>query len=342
MFKRATLKDLANELNLTVSAVSKALSNHPAMSETTKELVRQTAKKLNYQQNKIALSLKTGKSHVIGVIIPSAEKNFFGSVVHGIEKIINPMGYNLLLFQSNESIEYEIKGIDTFLHANVDGIIASIAKETTHYEHYSEIKKRNIPLILFDRAEESLGVHTVKIDDYTGGYIATEHLIKKGYKHIAHISGLHHVQIFNDRYKGYLAALKSYNLDSNENMVFHGKNSIESGREGMKKLLELNEKIDAVFCVEDFTALGALQVLKEANIKIPKEFGIIGFANESFSQYISPSLTTIDQQTVHMGEQAAQLFLNLKDRKNIYAKIESVILNPIIIERESTKRKQLH
>ncbi len=339
MFRRATLKDVANELNLTVSAVSKALSNHPAMSETTKELVRKTAAKLNYQQNKIALSLKTGKSHVIGVIIPSAEKNFFGSVVHGIEKIINPMGYNLLLFQSNESIEYEIKGIDTFLHANVDGIIASIAKETTHYEHYTEIKKRNIPLILFDRAEESLGVHTVKIDDYTGGYIATEHLIKKGYKNIGHIAGLQHVQIFGDRLKGYLDALKSYNMECHDSMVFHGKNSIESGREGMKYLLEHNEKIDAVFCVEDFTALGAMQVLKEANIKIPKEVGIIGFANESFSQYISPSLSTIDQQTVHMGEEAANLFLKLKDRKNIYAKIESIVLNPIIVERDSTRRK---
>jgi LacI family transcriptional regulator len=308
------------------------------MSDATKKLVKETALKLNYQQNKIALSLKTGKSHIIGVMIPSAEKAFFGSVVHGIEKIINPLGYNLLLFQTNELTAYEVRGIDTFLQSNVDGIIASIAKETTHYEHYEEIKQRNIPLILFDRVEESLGVHGVKIDDYAGGYMATEHLIKKGYKHICHIAGLQHIQIFRDRLKGYKDALKAHKIKFEEAMVYYGKNSIESGGEGMKDLLRRNIKIDAIFCVEDFSALGAIQVLKEANIKIPKEMGVIGFANESFSKYISPSLTTIDQQTINMGEEAAKLFLKLKDKKSIYNKLVCTTLQPIIIERASTQK----
>ncbi|MBL7727139.1 MAG: LacI family DNA-binding transcriptional regulator [Dinghuibacter sp.] len=339
MVKNTTLKDVARDLNITVSAVSKALSDHPAMSEATKKLVKETAAKLNYRQNRIALSLKTGKSHIIGVMIPSAEKLFFGSVVHGIEKIINPMGYNLLLFQTNESLEYEKRGIDTFLQANADCIIASIAKETTHYEHYAEIKKRNIPLILFDRAEESLGVHSVKIDDYKGGYMATEHLIKKGYRHIGHIAGLQHVQIFKDRFCGYRDALKAHKMTFDEGLVYYGKNSIESGDEGMASLLNSNRKLDAVFCVEDFTALGAMQVLKEKQVKIPKQMGVIGFANESFGKYISPTLTTIDQQTILMGEEAAKLFLKLNKRKNIYGQIDSVVLEPIIVERESTKRK---
>ncbi len=339
MFKKATLKDIAKELNITVSAVSKALSNHAGMSDTTKDMVKKTASKLNYQQNRIALSLKTGKSHIIGVMIPSTEKLFFGSVVHGIEKVINPLGFNLLLFQTNESIEYEIKGIDTFLQANVDCIIASIAKETTHYEHYAEIKKRNIPLIIFDRAEESLGVHSVTIDDYKGGYMATEHLIKKGYKHIAHLAGLQHVQIFKDRFRGYRDALRANKMKYDESMVYYGKNSIESGGEGMLNLLSKHSKIDAIFCVEDFTALGAMQVLKEKGIKIPKQMGVIGFANESFGKYISPTLTTIDQQTINMGEEAAKLFIELIDREDIYAKLESVVLQPIIIERESSRKK---
>lgn len=338
LFKKATLKDIAKELNITISGVSKALSNHPAISIATKELVKKKAKELNYQQNKIALSLKTGKSHIIGVMIPSAEKQFFGSVVHGIEKIINPKGYNLLLFQTNESLEYEIKGLDTFLQANVDCIIASIAKETTHYEHYREVKERNIPLILFDRAEESLGVHSVKIDDYKGGYIATEHLIQKGYKHIAHLAGLQHVQIFKNRLLGYKDALKDYNRPFIESMVYYGKNSIESGATGMEHLLGLNNKVDAIFCVEDFTALGAMQILKQRNIKIPTKMGVVGFSNESFSNYISPTLTTIDQQTITMGEEAAKLFLKLQNKKNFYSKLESVILQPIIVERESTNR----
>jgi LacI family transcriptional regulator len=339
MFKKATLKDIAKELNITVSAVSKALSNHSGMSDTTKDLVKKTAEKLGYQQNRIALSLKTGKSHIIGVMIPSADKLFFGSVVHGIEKIINPLGFNLLLFQTNELPEYEVKGIDTFLQANVDCIIASIAKETTHYEHYAEVKKRNIPLILFDRAEESLGVHSVTIDDYRGGYMATEHLIKKGYLHIGHIAGLQHVQIFNDRLKGYKDALLANKMPYNDDMVYYGKNSIESGAEGIKHLLDNNDKIDAVFCVEDFSALGAMQTLKERHIKIPKEMGVVGFANESFGKYISPTLTTIDQQTIHMGEEAAKLFVKLMDSENIYGQIKSIVLQPIIVERGSTKKK---
>jgi LacI family transcriptional regulator len=339
MFKKATLKDIARELNITVSAVSKSLNNHSAMSDATKDLVQKTAARLNYQQNRIALSLKTGKSHIIGVMIPSADKLFFGSVVHGIEKIINPLGFNLLLFQTNESPEYEAKGIDTFLQANVDCIIASIAKETTHYEHYAEVKNRNIPLILFDRAEESLGVHSVKIDDYKGGYMATEHLIQNGYRNIGHIAGLQHVQIFKDRFRGYRDALLANGMQFNETMVYYGKNSIESGGEGMQHLLNNNSKIDAVFCIEDFTALGAMQLLKDQHIKIPKEMGVIGFANESFGKYISPTLTTIDQQTVHMGEEAAKLFIKLMDRKHIYNNLESVVLEPIIVERASTKRK---
>jgi LacI family transcriptional regulator len=338
MFKKATLKDIAKKLNISTSAVSKALSDHPGMSTDTKNLVKETAKKLNYQQNKIALSLKSGKSHIIGIMIPSAEKIFFGSVVHGIERIITPLGFNLLLFQTNESEEYEIRGIDTFLQANVDCIIASIAKETIHYEHYQEIKKRNIPLILFDRIEASLDVHSVQIDDYKGGYLATEHLIKKGYKNIGHIAGLQNVQIFKNRFNGYKDALLANKMKFDASMVYYGKNSIESGAEGMETLLNNNKKIDAVFCVEDFTALGAMQLLKEKGIKIPSQMGIIGFSNESFGKYISPTLTTIDQQTKQMGEEAANLFIKLLKRTDIYAKLESVVLQPIIIERESTNK----
>lgn len=338
MFKKATLKDIANELNITISGVSKALSNHPSMSDATKKLVKETAERLNYQQNKIALSLKTGKSNIIGVIIPSAEIYFFGSVVHGIEKVINPLGYNLLLFQSNESVDFEKRGIETFLQSNVDGIIASLAKENTTFDHYKKICERNIPLVIFDRAEESIGAHSVTIDDYRAGFLATEHLIRKGYKYIAHIAGLQNVQIFKDRVKGYKDALKAYKMYFDEKMIYFGSNSIESGGEGMRELLNNNENIDAVFCVEDFTALGAMQVIKEKNINIPHEMGIIGFSNESFDRYISPTLTTIDQQTVNMGEEAAKLFLKLKDQENIYLTQEKIVLQPIIIERESTKR----
>ncbi|MBE7178999.1 MAG: LacI family DNA-binding transcriptional regulator, partial [Mucilaginibacter polytrichastri] len=197
MRQKITIHDIARELNVTVSTVSRALNNHPAISQATKAAVKETAARLNYRQNKLASSLRSGKSHIIGVIIPSAEISFFGSVVHGIEKVANANGYNVLLFQSNELYEYEERGIETLIRSQVDGIIASIAKETTHLDHYLEIKKNNIPLIFFDRANSEFGVPTVTVDDYRGAFIATEHLIGQGYKRIAHISGQQHIRIFN-------------------------------------------------------------------------------------------------------------------------------------------------
>ena len=339
MFKKTTLQDIANATNLTPSGVSKALSNHPAMSETTKELVRNTAKKLNYQQNKIALSLKTGKSQIIGVIIPSAEKNFFGSIVHGLEKIITANNYNLLLFQTNESKEYEKRAIETFIYSGVECIIASPAKEDLDLKHYLELKKRNTPLILFDRADTSIDIPSVTIDDYTGGYIATEHLLSKGYTKIAHVGGLQNIKIFKQRLLGYQDALKAHEIPLNKNLIVYGQNSIESGKLCLQQLIDSGEKFDAVFAVEDFTALGVMQILKQNNIRIGKDVGLIGFANESFGEYISPSLSTINQQTIKMGEEIGNLFFRLNKKEKFYAgDVERIILEPILVERESTNR----
>ena len=177
MEAKTTIHDIARELNTTASTVSRALNDHPSISLATKKAVNQTAHKLNYRQNRIAASLRLGKSKILGVIIPSAEINFFGSVVHGIEKIANENGYNVLLYQSNELPDFEKKGIETFLRSRVDGVLASIAKETTRPDHFLEIKKRGIPLVLFDRADDDLGISSVVINDYKGAFKATEHLI---------------------------------------------------------------------------------------------------------------------------------------------------------------------
>jgi len=339
MFKRTTLQDIAQATSLTPSAVSKALSNHPGMSEATKEMVRKKAKELNYQQNKIALSLRTGKSKIIGVIIPSAEKNFFGSVVHGLEKIITANNYNLLLFQTNELKEFEQRAIETFIYSGVECIIASPAKEDLNLKHYIELKKRNTPLILFDRADTSIEIPSVTIDDFAGGFNATEHLIEKGYTRIAHIGGLQNIKIFKERLLGYQEALRKHHLPINKNLIVYGKNSIESGKACTQQLIDSKEAFDAIFAIEDFTALGAMQALKQNNIKIGKEVGLIGFANESFGEYISPSLSTVDQQTIRMGEEIGNLFFKLIKKENFYeGPTERIILQPVLIERESTNR----
>jgi LacI family transcriptional regulator len=337
---KVTLMDIARELNITAATVSRALNNHPAIKESTKKTVRQVAEKLQYQPNKIASSLRSGKSNIIGVIIPSAEINFFGSVVHGIEKVANENNYNVLIYQTNELYEYEKKGVQTFLRSQVDGVLASISKESINLDHYNEIKKRGVPLILFDRAVDTLGVSSVVVDDYAGAFAATKHLIMQGCRRIAHIGGQQHVSIFNQRLKGYIDALNVHGIAVDDDLIVFGKVSIESGRDRMQKLLALSNKPDGLFAVEDFTALGAMQTIKSAGLKIPDQMAIIGFANEPFGEYITPSLSTVNQQTVQMGEEAAKLFFSSVDKKGAGSTNPfKLVLQPELICRQSSQKK---
>lgn len=334
-----TITDIANELNTTAATVSRALNNHPSISEKRKKTVQEAAIRLKYKRNKIASSLRLGQSGVIGVIIPSAEINFFGSVVHGIESMANKSGYNILIYQSNEEREYEAKGIETFLSARVDGILVSIAKNTTEYSHFVAAKASNIPIIFFDRANNDLGIHSVVIDDYKGAFIATTHLIEQDYKRIAHISGPPHLKIFNDRLKGYMGALQAHDISINHDLIYQGNVSIEAGREAIRHFLKMPDPPDAVFAVEDFTALGAIKELKENGIKIPDDFGIIGFANEAFGEHITPTLSTIDQQTVQMGKESFKLLMQLMGNSKNITIPQNIVLDPIPIFRNSSTRR---
>ncbi len=335
-----TIADIARELNITAATVSRALNNHPRIKESTKQAVREMAIRLNYQPNKIASSLRLGRSNIIGVIIPSAEITFFGSVVHGIEKVANEKNYNVLIYQTNEQYEYEKKGIQTFLQSRVDGVLASISKETINLDHFAELKRRGVPLVLFDRASDLLGVSSVVVDDYTGAYEATRHLIKQGCKRIAHIGGQQHISIFNQRLKGYIDALNVSGISLEEDLIVYGKVSIDSGYACMQQLLATKNPPDAVFAVEDFTALGAIQALKDAGISIPEQVAIAGFANESFGAFITPSLTTVNQQTAIMGETAARLFFEgLKKGGPVAGAVQKKILEPQLIIRASSSRK---
>ncbi len=335
---RATIADIAREANTTAATVSRALSDHPRISIETKRSVQEAATKLNYKRNRVASSLRLGKTHLIGVIIPSAEINFFGSVVHGIESIANLNGYNVLLFQSNEIKDYEEKGVETFLSARVDGILISLAKGTLDYEHLEQIKKRGIPIVCFDRTNDKLGIDAVVIDDHKGAFLATQHLIDQGYTRIAHIAGPPHLKNFNERIRGYKDALQAANMQVDESLIYYGNVSLESGREGARNLLSLPEPPDAIFATEDFTALGVIKELKERGIKIPAEFGIIGFANEQFGEHISPTLSTVDQQTIQMGRSALSLLMEKIEKKDEENEPRTIILEPVLVVRESTSK----
>lgn len=342
MQPKITISDIAKELNVTPATVSRALSNHPAISLKTKEAVQKTARRLKYKKNTIAASLQSGKTNVIGIIIPSAEIPFFGSVIHGIESIANLNGYSILIYQSNENMELEVKGIETFLSARVDGILASISKNTVDFTHFLEVKARNIPLVFFDRTNDDLQLPSVVIDDFRGAFLATEHLIKQGYKRIAHITGSENIRIWNTRLKGYKKALSTYNIPFDPSLIYVGNITIESGKEAVKFFFEKENPPDAIFAVEDFTAMGAIKELKDRNIKIPQQVGIVGFANELFAEHISPALSSIDQQTVLMGKESIRLLLELIKQKEVKKQtIRKIILEPIPVFRESSMKKKL-
>lgn len=338
---KITITDIANELKTTPATVSRALNDHPSISLKRKKLIRETAARLKYQRNKIASSLRLGQSGLIGVIIPSAEINFFGSVVHGIESVANKNGYNVIIYQSNESGEHEAKGIETFLSARVDGILVSIAKDTTVYSHFLAAKASGIPIVFFDRANDDLGIHSVVIDDYQGAFLATRHLVEQGYKRIAHISGPSHLKIFNDRLKGYMGALRASDMRIDFDLIYQGDVSIEAGRKGIRQFLGTTDPPDALFAVEDYTALGAMKELKDHEIRIPEEFGVIGFANESFGEHITPTLSTIEQQTVEMGKASFQLLMELMSNHSgtgVTADAK-IVLEPLPVFRSSTLRQ---
>jgi LacI family transcriptional regulator len=335
---KVTLKEIAKELGIAPATVSRALSNHPEISDSTKKKVKAAAKRMGYRTNQIASSLRSGITNNIGVLIPNAEHWFFGSVINGISNLASKKGYNVLIYQSNETEEFERKGIETFIDARVDGIIVSVSKRTTNYAHFDNARKLMVPIVFFDRIYDSVQFSSVTIDDQLGGFLATESLIRSGYKRIAHTTGPLYVKAFSERLKGYKNALEHYHIDFDEKLVFNGECSVASGQMGVQYYMGLEHKPDAIFAVEDFTALGTLKELKKLSIKVPDEMGVFGFCNDPFGDYLSPSLSSVDQKTIQMGEEAFNLLYESLHNTSGRTNIQRRILIPELIERESSKK----
>lgn len=336
---KTTIHDIAKKLNITASTVSRALRDHPRISEETKKAVLRVAQKLNYQPNHIAAALRKGRSNIIGIIVPTVDRAFFSSVVRGIEEIANASNYNVMIVQTYDDPEKETKTVEALLNARVDGIIASHGKETRNYEHFRKIKEKGIPLILFDRSNDELEVSHVVIDDYLGGYKATEHLIQQGCKRIAHFTNTRKISIYRERLRGYREALQNHGILYDEDLVVESNLQLEDGRNSMLKLLAKKNLPDAVFSASAYGAMGALQVLKEKGIGIPQQVAVVAFSNEPFTWFTEPALTTVDQHPTRMGNAAAEIFMeevNATKEKFIPQKI---VLKPELIIRGSSLRK---
>lgn len=333
---KTTIHDIAGKLNITASTVSRALNNHPRISEATKKAVQKAAEQLNYQPNNIAAALRKGKSHIIGIIIPTADRTFFASVVRGIEEVANSTDYQVIVSHSYDHLETEARKVDALLSARVDGIIASIGKNTQNFSHFQRVREKGIPLLLFDRVSEELEVSQVIIDDRSGAYKVTEHLIQQGCRRIGHFTSPKKINIYKERLRGYTEALQEYGLPFRPELIVESNMELDGGRESMKTLLELPEIPDAVFSASDFGAMGAMQVLKERKIKVPQEVALAGFSNEPFTSFTDPSLTTVDQRSLQMGKAVAKLFFEQLQAADTPYRTQKVILQPTLIVRQSS------
>jgi len=339
MDQKTTIYDIAKKLDITAATVSRALNNNPKISEATRKLVLETAAKMNYKQNRLAQSLRSGKSNNVGVIVPRIDVNFFASVIRGIEEELHPEGYHVIICQTHEDEKREIENITTLMNAQVDGILMSISNMSKENDPViKHVVDKNVPLIFFDRKKKMDGVSSVTIDDFEGGYLATKNLIDAGCTRIAHFSGDRSLEIYENRFKGYEQALKDFGLEWNPDYVIQTKSNVDAGRNAVTKLLSLSNPPNAIFSSSDFAALGAIQELKEKGIKIPEDFCVFGFGNEPFTRFLELSISSVDQSPLEMGRMAAKVFLEqINNTDNI--KIEKkVVLKPELQIRKSSTR----
>ncbi len=339
MKKKTTIVDIALKLGITPSAVSKAFSNHPRISEQTKEAVQKAAQQLDYQPNAMATGLRKGKSGLIGVIVPAIHYSFFATAIKGAEETLSREGYSVIIAQSKDDYEFEKKQLGGLMRAQVEGIIASLAMGTQNFEFY-KILSSSIPLVLFDRTFEDEKISTVTIDDFSGAVNAVGHLLQQGYSRIAHLAGYNHVLPFHQRIDGYKKALQDHGLIFNPDYLIECAPNTNEGIKATESLFELNQPPDAIFAASDYLAFGAINVIQEKGIKIPEEVGIIGFSNEQFSSQVTPAISTVDQFSETLGSTAAQLLIDqLREGKTRTFIPQRKVISPQLLQRQSSAGK---
>jgi len=335
---RTTITEIARELNISPSTVSRALNNHPAISTKTREAVIELAKKRNYLPNLLALNLLKKRTNTIGVIVPEITSYFFSSIISGIQDLLNPLGLNMIIGQSNESYEEEKSLVRTFASISVDGFLISPSSKTKNFDHLKMLTENNIPLVIFDRDCEGVEVDKVFVDEYKGAFQAVEHLIKSGCRRIAHIAGPTALSTARHRLEGYIEALKLHGIPFRKEYVIESKGfTPKHGIKPTKQLLALPNPPDAIFTINDGVAIGAMFALKEAGIVIPDQISIIGFDDDPHSCYFKPSLSTVWQPTYELGMLSARILMKRVSTNNDLSKIRIEKLYPELIIRGSSK-----
>lgn len=339
MRRKITLKDIARELEVSISTVSKALKNSEEIGKDTKEKVQAFAKFYNYRPNNIAVSLKNKYTKNIGVIIPDIVHHFFTTVFRGIEKYANSRGYNVIICVSDESFDKEVINMEMLANGSIDGFIMALSGETqlkNDFNHLKQVVEQGIPLVLFDRVTDEIQCDKVIINDAEIAYEAVSKMIASGKKRIALLTTENFFNVSTDREAGYRKALKEHGIPVDEKLILVLPFNEEIDAIG--PFMEAND-IDAVLAVNEIFAIHAMGIAKNKGVKIPEEISFIGFTNGMLSQYATPGLTSVAQHGDRMGEIAAEMLIDrvemeyIEDQQEIF---RTEIIRATLIEREST------
>lgn len=334
-----TIHDIARELNISASTVSRALNDNPRISKSTKDKIKSLALKLGYQPNTIASNLRTQKTHTIGIVVPLINRHFFSTFISGVEDVAFEAGYNVIISQSKDLLQKEKQIVHSMFSNRVDGLITSISMQTSNFEHFQMFADKNIPLIFFDRIAPQLNANKIIVDDFACGFKATQHLIDQGYQRIAHLAGPTVLNTYHDRMEGYKSALKKNQMPIENDLIICNRLTRMDGQQAIKQLLDLKNPPDAVFCGNDTSALSMIVYLKSQGIRIPEDFGIVGFSNEPFSEVVTPSISTLKQPAQEMGQKAAELIINEIENKELPRTYQTITMPTELIIRASSSRK---
>lgn len=331
--------DVAKASGVSTTTVSRALKDHHSIGKETKKKVKKMALAMGYEPNVIASGLRNKKTHTIGVLVSYVNRPFISSFISGIEEVASKNNYHVIISQSYDSYEKEIENLKTLYNIRVDGLIVSLAMETKDYTHFDPFLQKNYPFVFADRVAYEMETDKVLIDNFNAAYEATTHLIERGYKRIGHLAGAQHRHVYRKRLEGYLAALNSHGLQSEERLIYYSNLKHEDGREGAKSLLNLTERPDAIFSANDTAAIGFMQYAEKYGLDIPNDLGVIGFNNDPISSIVKPQLSTIDHPAMDLGRKAAELVLDKISGKSHTTIAQTITFKTKLIARGSTMKE---
>ncbi len=338
--KRIRLKDLAEQLGVSIPTVSRALKDRPDIGIELREKIKALAKEKHYQPNAMAFQFKMQQNRCIGVIIPRTAHFFFSTIISGILQEADAQDYRVVICQTLHDYLQEVKFVTQLSNGTTDGLLICVGNHTTDTQHLTQLAEDNLPFVLFDKDVSKLKVPKVVVDDYTGAYAAVEHLIAQGYCNIAHIqdNGVAHTS--QKRLKGYLSALKKHKLPQDKDLILQTSEvSTERGREAMSGLLRSGKKVDAVFGITDEIAIGAMNAAQSHGLSVPKDFGVVGFSDWQIASVVTPPLSTVAQPGFEMGQIATKMLIQMIEKDKSATDSSSVrILKTKLVVRDSSFR----